>query len=139
MLVVVLLVVPMLQNLYYSFFTWDGISAPVLSGLNDSRVQLEGLLRRARNAGAAFAAVAPLTMPSEARAKMVRFVAYFDPEKATRYDRLLARSVEADPRFAPRLQELFAEVCDRLGVAHPREPREVAPVAEVAPRQLSLF
>ncbi len=33
LLVVVLLLVPMVQNLYYSFFEWDGISAPVFRGL----------------------------------------------------------------------------------------------------------
>jgi multiple sugar transport system permease protein len=31
--VVVLLLVPMLQNIYYSFFDWDGIARPVFSGL----------------------------------------------------------------------------------------------------------
>jgi ABC-type sugar transport system permease subunit len=34
-LVVVLLVVPMLQNLYYSFFQWDGLGAPILIGLKN--------------------------------------------------------------------------------------------------------
>jgi multiple sugar transport system permease protein len=33
LLVVVLLLVPMLQNLYYSFFDWDGLSRPVFSGI----------------------------------------------------------------------------------------------------------
>jgi multiple sugar transport system permease protein len=32
-LVVVLLLVPMLQNLYYSFFDWDGIAKPVFNGI----------------------------------------------------------------------------------------------------------
>ena len=35
MLVVVLLVVPMLQNFYYSFFQWDGLGAPILIGLKN--------------------------------------------------------------------------------------------------------
>jgi multiple sugar transport system permease protein len=34
-LVVVLLVVPMLQNVYYSFFRWDGLGVPVLIGLKN--------------------------------------------------------------------------------------------------------
>jgi ABC-type sugar transport system permease subunit len=34
-LVVVLLIVPMLQNVYYSFFTWDGLSAPLFAGLKN--------------------------------------------------------------------------------------------------------
>jgi ABC-type sugar transport system permease subunit len=32
-LVVVLLLVPMLQNMYYSFFDWDGIAKPVFNGI----------------------------------------------------------------------------------------------------------
>jgi ABC-type sugar transport system permease subunit len=32
-LVTVLLLVPMLQNIYYSFFDWDGIGKPVFSGI----------------------------------------------------------------------------------------------------------
>ena len=32
-LVVVLLLVPMVQNIYYSFFDWDGIARPVFSGV----------------------------------------------------------------------------------------------------------
>ena len=32
-LVVVLLLVPMMQNIYYSFFDWDGLKAPVFNGL----------------------------------------------------------------------------------------------------------
>ncbi len=35
MLVVVLLVVPMLQNIYYSFFDWDGLSKPVFIGVKN--------------------------------------------------------------------------------------------------------
>ncbi len=35
MLVVVLLVVPMLQNVYYSFFDWDGLGAPIFAGLKN--------------------------------------------------------------------------------------------------------
>ena len=33
LLVVVLLLVPMVQNIYYSFFDWDGIGKPVFSGI----------------------------------------------------------------------------------------------------------
>jgi ABC-type sugar transport system permease subunit len=33
LLVVVLLLVPMLQNIYYSFFDWDGIGKPAFSGI----------------------------------------------------------------------------------------------------------
>jgi len=32
-LVVILLLIPMLQNIYYSFFDWDGIAKPVFAGL----------------------------------------------------------------------------------------------------------
>ena len=32
---VVLLVVPMLQNIYYSFFEWDGLGKPVLVGVQN--------------------------------------------------------------------------------------------------------
>ena len=35
LLVVVLLLVPMLQNVYYSFFDWDGLKAPVFTGLGN--------------------------------------------------------------------------------------------------------
>jgi ABC-type sugar transport system permease subunit len=34
-LVTVLLLVPMLQNIYYSFFDWDGIGKPVFSGVSN--------------------------------------------------------------------------------------------------------
>jgi len=34
-LVVVLLLVPMIQNIYYSFFDWDGISKPVFTGFGN--------------------------------------------------------------------------------------------------------
>ncbi len=34
-LVVVLLLVPMVQNVYYSFFDWDGLKAPVFNGLGN--------------------------------------------------------------------------------------------------------
>jgi DNA repair photolyase len=113
--------------------------APVLCGLNDAPVQLEKLLRRARDAGASYAVVAPLSMGAPAREKMVKFVARFDPERATRYDRLLARSLEADPSFAPRLEASFASVCERLGLMHRKVRREAAPESETGPKQLSLF
>jgi DNA repair photolyase len=113
--------------------------APVLNGLNDVPASLERLLRRARDAGASYAMVAPLAMDEVQRAKMVRFVAHYDPEKATRYDRLLARSVEADPSFAPRLEAVFAAICERLGLAHRRVRREPGVEAGPGPRQLSLF
>ncbi len=32
---VVLLVIPMLQNVYYSFFDWNGLSAPLFNGLKN--------------------------------------------------------------------------------------------------------
>lgn len=35
LLVVILLLVPMLQNVYYSFFNWDGISMPVFNGFKN--------------------------------------------------------------------------------------------------------
>ncbi len=35
MLVIVLLLVPMLQNIYYSFFDWDGLGKPVLVGVHN--------------------------------------------------------------------------------------------------------
>jgi multiple sugar transport system permease protein len=35
LLVVVLLLVPMFQNIYYSFFDWDGIGKPVFSGVSN--------------------------------------------------------------------------------------------------------
>jgi ABC-type sugar transport system permease subunit len=35
LLVVVLLLVPMLQNLYYSFFEWDGLGKPLFNGLSN--------------------------------------------------------------------------------------------------------
>ncbi len=35
LLVVVLLLVPMLQNLYYSFFDWNGLGTPVFIGLKN--------------------------------------------------------------------------------------------------------
>ena len=115
--------------------------APVLSGLNDASQELEALLRRARDAGASFASAAPLSMSAAARSRIVRFVAGFAPERATRYDRLLARSVEADPRFAPRLAASFAATCDKLGLAHSRDRKERAPEDQAGdgPRQLSLF
>jgi ABC-type sugar transport system permease subunit len=34
-LVVVLLLVPMVQNIYYSFFDWDGIGQPVFEGFGN--------------------------------------------------------------------------------------------------------
>jgi len=34
-LVVVLLIVPMLQNIYYSFFDWDGLGKPVFAGIRN--------------------------------------------------------------------------------------------------------
>ena len=34
-LVVALLVLPMMQNVYYSFFKWDGISPPLFNGLKN--------------------------------------------------------------------------------------------------------
>ncbi len=34
-LVVVLLIVPMLQNIYYSFFDWDGLAKPVFAGIRN--------------------------------------------------------------------------------------------------------
>jgi ABC-type sugar transport system permease subunit len=34
-LVVVLLLVPMLQNIYYSFFNWNGIAKPVFNGISN--------------------------------------------------------------------------------------------------------
>ena len=34
-LVVVLLIVPMMQNVYYSFFDWDGLGTPVFNGLKN--------------------------------------------------------------------------------------------------------
>lgn len=35
LLVVGMLLVPMLQNIYYSFFKWDGISAPIFTGFKN--------------------------------------------------------------------------------------------------------
>ncbi|MEW5818222.1 MAG: sugar ABC transporter permease, partial [Spirochaetota bacterium] len=34
-MVFVLLLIPMLQNIYYSFFQWDGISPPIFNGLKN--------------------------------------------------------------------------------------------------------
>ncbi len=116
--------------------------APVMHGINDAPGKLEALLRRAQSAGASFATVAPLSMPAPARLSMVDFVSKYDPELATRYDRLLARGVESDRAFAERLQARFEAACDGLGLAHPRWPprRASAPAPrEGAGRQLSLF
>ena len=35
LLVFVLLLIPMFQNIYYSFFEWDGISEPIFIGLKN--------------------------------------------------------------------------------------------------------
>jgi multiple sugar transport system permease protein len=35
LLVFFLLLIPMFQNIYYSFFQWDGISQPIFNGLNN--------------------------------------------------------------------------------------------------------
>ncbi len=34
-LVFVLLIIPMMQNIYYSFFRWNGISRPIFNGINN--------------------------------------------------------------------------------------------------------
>lgn len=114
--------------------------APVMHGINDGVAHLEPLLRRAQNAGASFATAAPLSMPGPARLSMVTFVSRYDPELATRYDRLLSRSLESDRSFPNRLQATFGQVCDRLGLAHPQQVRkDPAKVAEPGAKQLSLF
>lgn len=116
--------------------------APVLAGLNDSLPALEALLRRARDAGARFAGCAPLAMGDDLRRKLVRFVARHDPELATRYNRLLARSVEHDPQLAGKLERRFGEACKRIGLEHAiGSLRGRIPPAKRsgAPAQLSLF
>ncbi|HEY3445837.1 MAG TPA: radical SAM protein [Myxococcales bacterium] len=113
--------------------------APVMHGINDSAPYLEAVLRRAQSAGASFATVTPLSMPAPARLAMVGFVSHYDPELATKYDRLLARTVETDRAFPERLQASFDQVCTRLGLAHPRRAPRKAPPPASAERQLSLF
>ncbi len=112
--------------------------SPVVAGCNDSLSALEALLRRARSAGASFASVQALSMPQPARERLVRFVARFDPERASRFNRLLARSAESDPHFASRLQQRFAEACRQVGL-EPLPAPGAAPLAPRRPRQLSLF
>ena len=116
--------------------------APVIGGLNDSLPALEALLRRARSSGASYAAAAPLSMTSEARRRLVKFVAQFDPERATRYDRIFARSMENEPGYAERLKARFTQACEHVGlrsnelaVVPPQPGDPQAP----GPRQLSLF
>lgn len=112
--------------------------APVLHGINDGAQHLESVLRRAQGAGASFATVTPLSMPGPARLSMVGFVSHYDPELATRYDKLLSRSLESDRTFPERLQASFDQVCSRLGLAHPhRTPRK--PTPPQGEKQLSLF
>ncbi|MGC4122242.1 MAG: radical SAM protein [Myxococcales bacterium] len=113
--------------------------APVMHGINDSNKQLEEVLRRAQSAGASFATVMPLTMPAPARMAMVGFVSRFDPELATRYDKLLARGVESDRALPDRLQADFQAVCSRLGLASQHRPQRKLPPPETGQRQLSLF
>ena len=119
--------------------------APVLAGLNDSLPALERLLRSARDFGASFAGGAPLSMRPEARARLVRQVSLEDPERATRFDRLLARSAEREHGFAEVLAERFAEACDKVGLTNvwarrtAKQPASASPAGEPQGRQLSLF
>jgi DNA repair photolyase len=116
--------------------------SPVLAGLNDALPALEGLLRRASSAGARFAWAESLSMPKPARAKLVRHVSHFDPELATRYDRLLARSVEHDPHAEERLQARFDEACGKVGMPQVGSPAHALlrrAAVEGETRQLSLF
>jgi len=119
--------------------------APVIAGLNDAQPQLEALLRKSRSFGASFAGAAPLTMGAEARARLVRHVAQDDPERATRFDRLLARSAEQEAGFTERLSRSFDAACERSGLENVWGPHHSARGGQGegeeqrGPRQLSLF
>jgi DNA repair photolyase len=115
--------------------------APVLPGLNDSYPALEKLLSRAREFGASFAGAMPLSMSPQDRARLVRHFAVQDPERATRYDRLFARSVEREPAFASELAHRFAEACERARLVDIWSARATRrqQIEDGQPRQLSLF
>jgi DNA repair photolyase len=113
--------------------------SPVLPGLNDASGALDGLLRRARDAGARFASAAPLVLAPEARLKVVGHVAKYDPELATRYDRLLRRTADFEPGFSEKLRERFADLCARHGLEDAGDGNAAEAGAQRGPSQLELF
>ncbi len=108
------------------------VASPILPGLNDSLVALQNLARRARDCGASFAVASPLVMSVAARERVVKHVSRFDPELATRYDRLLARTADYERGFRERLQERFQTACEQVGLPAWREPVAEEPRAERA-------
>ncbi|MFN7132865.1 MAG: radical SAM protein [Myxococcales bacterium] len=108
------------------------VASPILPGLNDTLSALRDLARRARDAGASFVSAAPLVMAPQARARVVQHVSKFDPELATRYDRLLARTAEYEQGFPRKLQQRFAEACEQVGLPVFREEPEAQPETAAA-------
>lgn len=118
------------------------VASPLVPGLNDAPPALDGLLARARSAGATWAAAKPLRVTAAARTKLLRFLSPFGPELAARYDRLFARSADLQPDYEPMLARRFKAACDRYGLISldSRQAPELAPApGERAPQQLSLF
>lgn len=117
-------------------------ASPLLPGLNDAAPALEGLLARAKAAGATWASAAPLRLGAPAREKLVHFAARFDPSLAARYDRLFARSVDLGAAHCDALARRFRAACERHGlrVLDAGSAPELSPTpGERVPLQLSLF
>ncbi len=118
------------------------IASPLLPGLNDAAPALDGLVARAKAAGATWASAAPLRLGAGAREKLVRFASRFDASLAARYERLFSRSEDGEATSRDALDRRFRSACDRHGLGALDEssaPELAAVPGERAPLQLSLF
>jgi DNA repair photolyase len=108
---------------------------PVMPLINDNRANLEGIYRRARQAGADGLSAWPLNLRGSTKQKFFRFLEAGFPHLALRYRELYTGS-EVSEQYWESIRSLKAELQHKYDIPGIRVP-PVKPQGEVV--QLSLF
>ncbi len=90
---------------------------PVLPGITDNPNDLEALVKKVSDAGAAYAGACALRLRSSARKRYLPFIAQEFPHLEARYRNTYAFGHQAGDRYRKGLAGFWARLCRKYGVA----------------------
>jgi DNA repair photolyase len=93
------------------------LCSPLLPGITDTEVALDGMARKAAEVGASFFSAQPLFLKSCSRPTFLGFVHEHFPHLSVDYAKRFADRDFAPPNYKNELSKIVGKVCERYGLA----------------------
>jgi len=118
--------------------------SPVMPGINDAPRQIDGMAKRARDAGALFFSANPLFLKPCSRETYFGFLREYFPKLLPEYDKRFGKAEFAAPEYRRELSVTVKDACRRYGLRHKSDDEAMTldgrkkPTRAMVPAQISL-